>query len=262
MNLRSIAIDKNNLVWTGTRNSGLYCLKFDDLTFRSATQFTTKNGLTDNFINYLNCDQDNLIWVGTETGLDKLFLKDDRYVIGNISKSNNFFQTILRIVTTSDSTAWALTNEGAILKISNRSAASSLPSPPSVLAFLKVNGQPQTVLSSKFSYWQNNLTFYVAAPSFIDEKSIMYRYVLNGSGNDEWSEPSNNSVFNFINLPPGKYQFQVRTDFPESCIHLNISLTLLLYDPLGGKPGGSESGRIAIGRLVDFFIPVLLSTKT
>jgi len=216
MNLRSIAIDKNNLVWTGTRNSGLYCLKFDDLTFRSARQFTTKNGLTDNFINYLNCDQDNLIWVGTETGLDKLFLKDDRYVIGNISKSNNFFQTILRIVTTSDSTAWALTNEGAILKISNRSAASSLPSPPSVLAFLKVNGQPQTVLSSKFSYWQNNLTFYVAAPSFIDEKSIMYRYVLNGSGNDEWSEPSNNSVFNFINLPPGKYQFQVRTDFPES----------------------------------------------
>jgi hypothetical protein len=216
MELRSIAIDKNNLVWVGTRNAGLYCLKFDDLIFRSATQFTTKNGLTDNFINYLNCDQDNLVWVGTETGLDKIFMKNNQYTIGNISKSNNFYQTIRRIVTTSDSTAWALTNEGTVLKISNRSATSALTSPPSVLASLKVNGQWQTELPAKFSYSQNNLTFYVAAPSFIDEKSILYRYVLKGSGNDEWSEPSNNSVFNFINLPPGNYHFQVSTDFPES----------------------------------------------
>lgn len=214
--LRSIAIDKNNLVWIGTRNSGLYCLKFDNLTFRSATQFTTKNGLTDNFINYLNCDHENLVWVGTETGLDKLFLKNNRYIIGNISKSNNFFQTIRRIVTTTDSTAWALTNEGNILKISNRSAGSSWLSPPSVLASLKVNGQVQTSLSPKFSYWQNNLAFYVAAPSFIDEKSIQYSYLMKGSGNDQWSEPSNSSVFNFINLPPGKYDLQIRSDFPES----------------------------------------------
>ena len=215
MDPRSLTIDTNNNVWVGTRSFGLFCLKFDDLTFRSATQFTTKNGLTDNFIYYLTCDNKNVIWVGTQTGLDKIFFKNDRYIIGNISKTNNFFQSILKIIATKDSVVWALTNEGTVLKIANSSpSVSSLPE-PALLTSLKVNGQLFNDHVSGFSYRQNNLTFNVAAPSFINEKSIMYSYLLKGSGNNNWSEPSNNSVFNFINLPPGNYVLQIRSDFPE-----------------------------------------------
>jgi signal transduction histidine kinase len=156
-----------------------------------------------------------VLWIGTQTGLDKIFLKNEQYVVGNISKTNNFFQAIWKIIPKKDSTIWALTNEGTILQAAtNRPIAFS--SPPSLLlTSIKVNGQSVTEHFSNFSYKQNNLTFNVAAPSFIDEESILYSYVLKGSGNDQRSEPSNNSVFNFVNLLPGRYTLQIRSDFPE-----------------------------------------------
>jgi signal transduction histidine kinase/ligand-binding sensor domain-containing protein len=226
---RSITIDKNNNVWVGTRYSGLFCLKFDDLTLQTTMQFTTKNGLTDNFIYSLTCDNDNVIWIGTQTGLDKIFLKNEQYVVGNISKTNNFFQAIWKIIAKKDSTIWALTNEGTILQ-----AATNWPvafsSPPSLLlTSLKINGQSVNEYINNFSYKQNNLTFNVAAPSFIDEKSVLYSYVLKGSGNDSWSEPSNNSVLNFVNLVHGKYTLQIRSDFPEFIYpsqHLSFTFTI------------------------------------
>lgn len=216
INPRSMTIDYNNNVWIGTRHHGLYCLKFDeDLTLQPILQFTTKNGLTDNFIYNLNCDDDNVIWIGTQTGLDKIFLKNDKYIIGNISKSNNFFQIIWKVLAINDSTVWALTNEGTILQVSTGSPPVLSSSPPLLLTSKKVNGQSIHEQESNFSYKQNNFTFHVAATSFIDEKSILYSYVLKGSGNDSWSEPSNNPEFNFVNLPAGKYTLQIRSDFPE-----------------------------------------------
>src|SRR4030095_4396085 len=47
--------------------------------------------------------------------------------------------------------------------------------------------------------------------------------------NDNWSEPSNNSVFNFVNLAHGKYTLQIRSDFPEFIYpsqHLSFSFTI------------------------------------
>ncbi len=67
-----------------------------------------------------------------------------------------------------------------------------------------------------FSYHQNNLLFNVAAPSFIDEKSIRYSFLLEGSGNNTWSEPSNIAFFNVMNLAPGKYTLKSRSEFPEA----------------------------------------------
>jgi signal transduction histidine kinase len=81
---------------------------------------------------------------------------------------------------------------------------------------LQVNNQEHLSSESNFSYQENNLSFYVAAPSFIDEKSIQYSYLLEGSGNSTWSKPSNNASFNVINLAPGKYTFKVKSGFPEA----------------------------------------------
>jgi signal transduction histidine kinase len=69
----------------------------------------------------------------------------------------------------------------------------------------------------------------VAATSFIDERSIKYSYLLEGSGNETWSEPSNNSTFNFINLSPGDYTLKMRSEFPEAMYPsqtINYSFTI------------------------------------
>ncbi|HET9823698.1 MAG TPA: histidine kinase, partial [Chitinophagaceae bacterium] len=79
-----------------------------------------------------------------------------------------------------------------------------------------VNDRRVIDLTTQFSYKENNLSFSVAAPSFIDEKSIEYSHILEGSSHPLWSEPSNSSTFSFINLSPGHYTLKVRSDFPEA----------------------------------------------
>jgi glucose-6-phosphate-specific signal transduction histidine kinase len=69
--------------------------------------------------------------------------------------------------------------------------------------------------SSEFPYNENNLSFSVAAPSFVDEKSTQYSHILEGSRHPAWTKPSNSSTFSFINLAPGHYTLKVRADFPE-----------------------------------------------
>jgi len=93
-----------------------------------------------------------------------------------------------------------------------------------------VNNKPDTDAAKNFSYRQNNFSFTVAATSFIDETSITYSYLLEGSGNKNWSEPSNNSAFNFINLSPGDYTLKIRSEFPEATYSsqtINYSFTIL-----------------------------------
>lgn len=212
---RSITVDKNNNVWIGTRYDGLYRLSFSKNKLISHTQFTTKNGLTDNFIYNLHCDDNNNVWIGTQTGLDKIFLKDGQYIISNTSKTYNFFQSVVKITTQKNNTVWALTNEGNILKVS----PASQPFPemaPSLLLSLKINNKEYENTKNSFSYSDNNLSFHVAAPSFTDERSIRYSYLLEGSGNNNWSEASNVAGFNVINLAAGKYTFKVKSEFPEA----------------------------------------------
>src|SRR5205085_2446889 len=82
---------------------------------------------------------------------------------------------------------------------------------------VKVNGttvQPGTGM--ELPYTQRNLTINMAAPSYADEQQVQYSYQLQGSGNNEWSEPSPNPDFNFLNLSPGKYTLNVKASFPST----------------------------------------------
>jgi signal transduction histidine kinase len=60
------------------------------------------------------------------------------------------------------------------------------------------------------------LSFEFAVPSSLYEKLILYSYKLNGSDETEWSSPSKESNFHFVNLKPGKYNLQMRALFPSS----------------------------------------------
>ncbi len=213
---RSIAIDKDNAVWIGTRHNGLYRLAFKNGQKVSLTQFTTKNGLTDNFIYTLTCDNNNNIWAGTQSGLDKIFFRNGRYNIANISRNNNLFQIIYRIAVTNNNTVWGLTNFGGILKILPSQKELTVSPPPLLFTKIKVNDSDWNRQANRLTYRQNNLSFSVSAPSFIDERSIRYSYQLAGSGNTKWSDPANVSDFNFLNLSPGAYTLNVTAEFPES----------------------------------------------
>ena len=211
---RSITVDNKGIVWIGTRYHGLFRFQMEEGEFHSTLQLTTLQGLTDNFNYYLYCDPSDQIWAGSQTGLDRISCVDGDCTIDNITKSKNIFLGIYKIINVQDDIVWALTSTGNRIMIATEISRKKTYTPSLFVTYLAVNDQEYEPSSSSFTYHQNNFTIRVAAPSFTDEKAILYSYHLKGGGNSTWSEPSNNAVLNFINLAPGNYELNVKAEFP------------------------------------------------
>jgi hypothetical protein len=84
--------------------------------------------------------------------------------------------------------------------------------------------------TTEFSHRQSNISFYFAAPSVLDEKQILYSYWLQGSNNQRWSDPSDNSSVSFAELNPGNYTLNIKAIFPagrypEQILSYSFSVT-------------------------------------
>lgn len=210
---RSVAIDDEGHVWVGTRDHGVFCLFFDGLRFRSSRQLTIENGLSENWVRYLYCDPDNTVWVGTPSGLNRISLHNDSFTVTNVLPGHEM--SIEKISREADGTHWVLTYDG-YLKI-NPSVPGSGRYRPAVL-FSQVRTGNEWVPDDpghplSLPYDQNALSFYVGVPSFVDERQTRFSYWLEGSGETQWSPPSDQSAINFVNLPPGHYTLHVKAQF-------------------------------------------------
>ena len=214
-NPRSLVIDDSGRIWIGTRFDGLYCFRFSQNRLNLLQHLTRKEGLTDNFINYLSCDQNNDIWASSLAGLDRLETDYPQSTIDNITESNHLFVSIKKVMTDKSGTTWALGESGNLLKVYAQKKNKLLFTPLLYISQIKSGSALYTDADSihNFSYRQNNLNFSVAAPSFYDEKKTKYSYLLTGSGNNQWSDPSGNADLNFVNLAPGRYTLKIRADF-------------------------------------------------
>ncbi|MBS1918998.1 MAG: hypothetical protein JST17_01980 [Bacteroidetes bacterium] len=213
---RSFVIDKKEIIWIGTRNDGISGYEQKGNHLKQLYHFYSGNGLTDNFVTALACDSLNNIIVGTQTGLDRIvFDSTITWRIENLSKSSNFFGYINQ--TWADSKqAYALTPSGVLLQVSPIVETKRSTSPELLLEEMRVNAQIMTGRTN-FNHKENNISFLVAAPSFIDEKQVTYTYLLEGSGNNQWSDTaSTNAVINLTNLSAGDYTLNVKAFFPSS----------------------------------------------
>jgi signal transduction histidine kinase/ligand-binding sensor domain-containing protein len=211
---RSVTIDTTGNIWIGTRYQGIYQYQWKGNQFKPIIQLTTTQGLTDNFNYYLYCDPYNQIWAGSQTGLDKISIKNGKYVIENITKSKNIFQGIYKIIHVEKNVYWALSSNGDRIVISSAPSENLSFTPTFFITRISVNGKEMDQSVSRFSHDHNNFSIHLAAPSFLDEKAVRYSYMLQGSGGDKWSDPSNHAIFDLINLAPGTYRLNIKADFP------------------------------------------------
>jgi streptogramin lyase len=211
---RSIVADRSGNIWIGTRDQGLFCLHFDGLNLLTTRQVTTKNGLSENFVNYLFCDEDNNVWACTHSGLDRIKMSNDHFLVENVTRSNNLFFPIAKIQQTSKGLFWIL-SEGGIITYDPSRIHTSDWRPQLSFSDIVVNNEEHTGIAAKkeFSHSQNNLFFQLSAPTFIDEKQTRFSYLLEGGSNKSWSDPSANASINFVNLPPGEYRLRVKGIF-------------------------------------------------
>ena len=214
-NPRAITIDKEGKIWIGTRYDGLYCLEYNNGKLISKRHWSTKETLTDNFIYYLTCDRNNVIWAGTQSGLDKISYSGR--VAESITRNNNIYQIIHKIQVGVNNDIWAI-GPGGVIRVHDENPAATNYQPQlqivRMVAGNKLLGLPadRAVLPSQ----THQLTIDVAAPSFIDEKRISYSYRLDGNAEGEWSAATTHASFHLVNLQPGEYTLRIKAFFPVS----------------------------------------------
>ena len=213
---RSIVIDRNNCIWIGTRNHGIHVFNCENGKLLRLFSVDNKSGLSDNFVTYLAGDAANRIWVCSPAGLDVIKVINKRPVIENLTRQNGLYQSALKVVVDKTNVAWILMSNG-LIKVSPESRTATGYSPKLLISMIKAGKDTMSDLAThRLSYKQNNLSFYFAAPSFFDEKQILYSYRLQGGSDDRWSEPSGNSSVSFIDLRPGNYTLGIKAIFPAS----------------------------------------------
>lgn len=216
---RCMTVDGNEVLWVGTRFHGLMVFEYKNNQLKKLREFQTQNGLTDNFVTCLTCDTDDNILIGTQTGIDRLIKeKEGGYQLENITKSNNLFAYINSIWTDENNTAFALTNAGIVYRLEPPLSPKMIAGPQLLVEEMKVNGKkvPTNLLPVTLKYFQRNISFSVAAPTFIDEGQVKYSYSLSGSGNSEWSDTTSLADINLLNLSPGNYVLSVKAFFPST----------------------------------------------
>lgn len=226
---RSIVIDKNDNIWIGSRSHGIYVFYLNNGNLIKKFSLTSASGLSDDFTTDLTCDEENNIWACSGLGLDKITIKNGTPVIENLTKQNNIYQSVFEVVIDKNKVAWAISSNG-LIKILPENKRPAVYSPTLMVNMIKAGKDTISGMDNiSLTYKQNNLSFYFGATSFLDEKQVVYSYRLQGRGNNEWSEPSNNATVSFIDLPPGDYTLTIKATFPadrypEEAVHYKFSI--------------------------------------
>lgn len=227
---RSVIVDKYDQVWVGSRSHGIQVFTVQPDGLKEMFALTNSSGLSNNFIHHLSCDADNNIWASSISGLDKISIKNGRPVIENLTKQNNIYQKVLKTVIDKNHTVWGLLTNG-LIRITTERPKNINYTPTLMISMLKTGKDTISAMSeATLSYKQNNLNFFLAATSFLDEKSIQYSYRLQGGSNTQWSDPSNNASVSFVDLNPGNYILHIKANFPagrypEQIIQYAFSIT-------------------------------------
>ena len=214
-NSRCMFEDRKGNIWIGTRYDGIVQLHNTSENQYTVKHLDIKQGLMSNWTRAIAEGDDNCIWVGSDLGLDKLIPADTSYRIFNFSYINNYFARINAISPEINHSLWLTTNRG-FTNILDGETEKTLAAPVYITSvglgdstFNYSSHQLNTKV--KLKYNQNQAKFEFSAPTFINEKQILYSYRLLGSADTIWSTPVNLHTVSYASLQPGTYQFEVRT---------------------------------------------------
>lgn len=224
-NIRSITEDKQGYLWIGTAGAGVNRIKLKSPEAKPVV-INYSNGLTSTNVYLLTTDHlDNLI-IGTEKGLDYLFLDKQRRIksIKHYSKGDGFtgVETCQNAVfKDNDGTIWFGTING-LIKF-NPNNLSRNPFAPiiqitgiklfyeqlSKTKFRHFLGEWNTVKKMDLPYGQNHITFDFFAVNLSNPEGVKYKWKLEGF-DENWSPVSADRSILYSNLNPGKYRFLVK----------------------------------------------------
>ncbi len=203
---------KNNTVWYGSRFSGLYHLQLLD-SIQLLKHFDAQTGLSSDFVQSLCLLQNGKLLVGTADGMDMIDEPNGYIVSTAVHKKFNFSSKINQILFSDNDKLWMATDDG-ILNLNIHQLDGTKKAPFTLLiTSIKVNGIENNIdytSNNRFRYNENNINFWFASPTYINENNMLYTWMLEGSGNNVWSEPMHTNTVGFNDIKSGKYVFHLK----------------------------------------------------
>ncbi|MBP8011560.1 MAG: two-component regulator propeller domain-containing protein [Bacteroides graminisolvens] len=176
--------------------------------------YTRQNGLFSDLVLSMVEDPQRNLWVISEDALSKFNAANgtfDNYDKRYLQKEVYFSEAIPVV--------WhghlMLGTEGGVMEMNPALLSKSKYIPRIAFTGLKIQGVQESLdiddlKELELQPSQRNVTFQFAALDYIDPSAIQYAYRLKGL-EEQWNEVDNNRSANYINLPPGEYELQIRS---------------------------------------------------
>ncbi|MES2567566.1 MAG: two-component regulator propeller domain-containing protein [Bacteroidota bacterium] len=207
-----------NRIIAGTIDEGLFILNE-----RSFTNINKKNGLLSNAINSIQLSSGNILWIGTDQGINKITLTEKLNVkeIKAYTDEDGLKSSAIEQNATLEQGGFLYfgTGEGLVSYNAKEDIISNVK--PKVLiseVLIKYAGIDSTKVRYEsrsklnlpvnpvFTYKQNDITFQFKA---LSTQTFNYQFLLEGYDKD-WSPLQTNNEAVFTNLSPGKYIFKLK----------------------------------------------------
>lgn len=192
-------------IWIGTKSRGVFRLTVEGL-----EHYGTEKGLLSNLVNLVVCDKDNNLYAGTNRGLSKISLKENR--IYNYTRRIGFTGIETKpnaCCLSSSGDLWFGTSNGAIL-CQTRHENKSDRLPRAEITEMRVKGLKADLTPGiKLANHENDISFSFISISLLNPEGISYEVMLEGLF-DSWQDQRNSTTISFNKLRPGRYVFRVR----------------------------------------------------
>ncbi|MCK0159978.1 two-component regulator propeller domain-containing protein [Allomuricauda sp. F6463D] len=205
--IKSLYQDEKKL-WIGTNGNGL---KSFDPTSTKVLHFTTEDGLPNNVIYGILPDKEGDLWLSSNRGITKFFLKENQPIIENYENYDGLqsyeFNTGAYF-RADDGTLYFGGLEG--LNWFRPEQLQTNPSKPkTVITNIRVFNATRDIADKvPLKHTQNTITFTYSSLQFSQPNLNQYKYRLMGY-DDDWVPAGNDNEVRYTNLSPGRYTFQV-----------------------------------------------------
>lgn len=228
VNIKSVAEDKNGVLWVGTLGNGLY--KIGD----TIINYTSSNGLLTNYCYSLLCDNYDRLWVTHRGGitrikLDNLLMKPLQEDIG-LSKNCAFNGNASSLSNTGE--LWFGTNQGVLKFIPEIENQTSLEAKLSITS-VEINDKLvdfKDGISLKPGRYKIDISY--IGVNLKDPRLIKYRYRLNGF-DDNWSSFTSDTEVVFHSITDGNFDFNLQAITGDGLINLSpLKLSIIVKTPI------------------------------
>ncbi len=192
-------------IWLGTRHGGL--LYFDGGGWSPVPSAASLKG---RMIASLAHSPRGGIWIANVAGVVRV-VEGDRpdapwTVVERLGSWNGLITGGAgQVLEDADGTVWLTTSVG-LTRVPVQARSQARVPPPVALAEVRVKGVPRDG-PVRMPYADNSIELEFVGPSFREPKLVAYRLRM-GPGRN-WSAPTSQSTFTFVDLPPGHYAVEV-----------------------------------------------------